>query len=1115
MADPLIDSVVAQYQILSRLGGGAMGVVYKARDLKLGRLVALKFLPPEWSHDEHAKQRFVREAQAASSTDHANICTVHDIQTTDDGRLFIVMAFYDGQTLKQRLVQRSLGVQEALDIATQVADGLARAHAAGVVHRDIKPGNLMLTEDAVKIVDFGLATLAGSLQLTQAGSSMGTVTYMSPEQLRGLGATTQSDVWAVGVMLYEMLAGHPPFQGDYAEAISYAIRHETPPPLRSARRELPEDVEQLVFRALHKDPAVRFASGRELARALRQVQGHTVPLELQTGVVELPRTQGARAREGRSRRWRMLATVALVLAAAGGLVAWYVSRPPLRTFVAVAPVVNGTGDRTLEPYRLALTLELTRELAESRNVQVLSYPRVLPTLQRVLADERDQSAAAVQAAAGASGAQVVVVPSLIYDSGALKARAELFDPKGTSVGRVETAPLVSSLIKDAAATLVGSLAVAVDERLRQRRWTLARAGARPMRFASLDAAKAFEEGLGAHDVGEYAAARDAFAEAAKEDPRHPLPVAWQSRVASLTGDRITAAQAADLAESRVQGASPEDTAFVSAVVAEARRQDERADREYQAFAAARQTDPTGLIELAGFRDRSGRTMDAIASYQQALDLDPRAGLPALELCRLYTRTNNTAQARQFGDRAQKAFATAGSSPGEAMALLCLVDNLRLGTPDERARAREYATRALKIFESLNLRYGLARAQHYLAMTADAQNDFAAAAASWEQALVNAKAVGNTGLEATVYINLGVTYLRLGQRGKAVEYYTLSYQTAERRGDERRAAYSRANAGAVLIEYGDRSDDGLRFIEAAMRVVRNLDDKTFEVFCLQLMAAHARFAGRYDQALEGVRKAMALARERKLEERFPALLLDEARVLMETGRYIEARDRLDEAMASRVAQNLSEVLIERARVDARLGDIEHARGMLNRARQLPESMAGDMLPRWHAATGEVAYAAGDEKQAYVSFVEAARLWTDDLPHAASVEARAYTGWVDGSAGKASGRSAVEASLAEARRMKRPLLEAIARVYLARLDLQAGQPDKARALLDAVRMDALGPEPQAHVHYWRAAAAAALGNDAAAQQGRRQVARILAALQKDVPESLRPRFLLRPDVRALSQ
>jgi tetratricopeptide (TPR) repeat protein len=1116
MADPLIDSVVAQYQILSRLGGGAMGVVYKARDLKLGRLVALKFLPAEWSHDDDAKQRFVREAQAASSTDHANICTVHDIQSTEDGRLFIVMAHYDGQTLKQRLAQGPLSIGEALGIATQVADGLARAHAAGVVHRDIKPGNVILTEDAVKIVDFGLATLAGSVQLTQAGALMGTVAYMAPEQLRGHAATAQSDVWAVGAMLYEMLAGHPPFQGAYAEAISYAIRHDTPAALRAARPDVPEEVEQLVFRALHKEPGVRFSSGRELARALRQVQGHTVPLELQTAVIDVPRPQGAAMRLARPRRWRRLAIAALLLAAAGGLGTWYLSRPPVRTFVAIAPVVNGTGDRTLDPYRLALTLELTRELAESRHVRVFSYARLLSPLRRFLVGGVDPSGgAAVEAVAGASGAQVIVRPALVYDQGALKARADLQDAKGTAMGRVETAPVVSSLTKDAAATLVGSLAAALDERLRERRWTLGAAPVRPKRFASLDAAKAFEAGLNAYEIGEYAAARDAFAAAAKEDPRQPLPMAWQSRVAILTGDRVTAAQAADLAEARLQGASPDDARFVSAVVAEARRPDERADRAYQTFAEARGSDPTGLIELAGFRDRNGGTAEAIAAYRQALELDPQAPLAALELCRVYARTTDIAQARQFGERARKAYAALGSAPGEALAMLCLADNFRVGTQDERGQAREYATRALKMFEALNLRYGLARAQHYLALTAGAQNEFKAAADSWEQALVNAKAVGNTLLEATVYNNLGVTYLGLGQRGKAVEYYTHSYQAAERRADQRRAAYSRGNAGAVLIEYGDRPEDGMRFIEAALRVVRELQDKNFEVVCLQLMAARERFTGRYSEALTGVRAAMKMARELKLPERVSALLLDEARVLRETGQYVEARDRVDEAIAIRVSQKPSELLIERARIDARLGDIEHAREQLDEARALPESRGGDILPRLHAAAGEVAYAAGDVKQAYASFVEAARLWTDDLPDAASVEARARVGLLDALAGKAAGRGDIEASLAEARRMKRPPLEAVARVFLAQLDVLARQPQQASAVLAGVRMEAIGPELQAQVHHWRAAAAAALGNGTAAQTERREVGRILAALQKAVPEPLRARFLLRPEIQAISR
>ncbi len=329
-ADPLVGRTVAQYEILARLGGGGMGVVYTARDTKLGRRVALKFLPPQWSHDESAKQRFILEAQTASATDHPNICTVHDIGTADDGQLFIVMAYYDGETLKQRLERGRLDVEHAIDIAAQVAEGLAKAHAQGVVHRDIKPGNLMLTEDGVKILDFGLAKFADArLKLTLEGSTIGTIGYMSPEQVRGQEADARSDIWATGVVLYEMLAGHVPFRGGYPEAISHAIKNDPPEPLRVHRPEIGESLEQLVFRAIHKDPGVRFQNARDLARTLRRMQGRTLPVDLMTEPVRVP--SGTALPDVTRRPWWQRRAAVIAAAAAAGIVA--VLATPLREWV--------------------------------------------------------------------------------------------------------------------------------------------------------------------------------------------------------------------------------------------------------------------------------------------------------------------------------------------------------------------------------------------------------------------------------------------------------------------------------------------------------------------------------------------------------------------------------------------------------------------------------------------------------------------------------------------------------------------------------------------------------------------------------------------------------------
>ena len=257
---------VGQYRIIEQLGAGGMGIVYKAHDTRLDRTVALKFLPPHLNSDETSKKRFIQEARAASALDHANICTIHDIDEDEDGKLYIVMSYYDGQTLKYVLDEGPVSVENAVLFGSQIAAGLARAHEAGIVHRDMKPANIMVTERGeIKILDFGIAKLSEGIDLTKTGSTVGTAAYMSPEQAKGESVDRRSDIWSVGVLLYEMITGKQPFDGSYEAALIYGIVNATHDPIDV---EMPDGLSELIDRCLSKDPKNRFDSSVELSEAL-------------------------------------------------------------------------------------------------------------------------------------------------------------------------------------------------------------------------------------------------------------------------------------------------------------------------------------------------------------------------------------------------------------------------------------------------------------------------------------------------------------------------------------------------------------------------------------------------------------------------------------------------------------------------------------------------------------------------------------------------------------------------------------------------------------------------------------------------------------------------------
>lgn len=375
----MIGSTISHYKILEKLGEGGMGIVYKAQDLKLDRLVALKFLPPHFAGEEERK-RFIHEAKAASSLDHPNICTFYEIGEAESGHIFIAMAYYEGRTLKEKIGDRPLPFEEAIEIVISVAQGLAYAHEKGVTHRDIKPDNLMLTaKDIPKIMDFGLARVGGLSTITKTGATIGTVPYMSPEQARGEKVDHRSDIWSLGVVLYEMIAGRLPFRSTYQEAVVYSIMNEEPPPLTSLRSDVPMELERIVKKATRKSVADRYQHVEEMVSDLRILKK-----ELESGVSKQPPKE-VRPRRKYFALYVGLAAIVFILVV-GGLLLFRGGIPSTtsdsmanlttetleKKSIAVLPLANLSDSKEDEFFSDGITEDIITQLSKIGDLKVIS-----------------------------------------------------------------------------------------------------------------------------------------------------------------------------------------------------------------------------------------------------------------------------------------------------------------------------------------------------------------------------------------------------------------------------------------------------------------------------------------------------------------------------------------------------------------------------------------------------------------------------------------------------------------------------------------------------------------------------------------------------------------------